>query len=74
MPARRNTARNARHDAIAHTSMWIERTGMPEQRGAVGVLRAAPHRDAESGAEEHGEPRERERDHDDRDDVVAAEA
>ena len=48
--------------------------GDAEQRGAVGVVGAGAHRDAEPGPQEQREPDERERDHDERDHVVAAEA
>ena len=47
--------------------------GDAHQRGAVGVVGAGSHRDAETGTEEQPEPDERERDHHERDDVVAAE-
>jgi len=46
----------------------------PHQRGAVHVVGARAHRQTEARAEEHREAHERERDHDQRDDVVAAEA
>ena len=74
MPARRNTDRNASTAAITHTSVSSRRTGMPSERGAVGVLRGAAHRDADACAQEQREQRAHERHRDRGDHLVAAEA